>query len=307
MMSQRQYIKESNQLLYNKGKTFFWAKFLLTQQHAVNAVRLYRFCRHVDDIGDEIPDKQLATSLLEKIIHELKIGESQHQIVKDAISLFDECNIDIAIPILLIQGVMSDLSLVRFKNEQELLTYCYQVAGTVGLMMSKLLGIKDDSAYAHAIDLGIGMQLTNICRDVIEDAHLNRRYIPASLIGELEPSDLISPNIETQNKIKNALAPLLTSADRYYQSGYYGLCFLPFRARLGINVAAALYRQIGVILKKNYYQCWRFRAAVPLTLKFVLTLKTLMGSLADINFFRYSKRHNPQLHQAIKKLPYVNA
>jgi phytoene synthase len=306
MMPHTQYIKESNQLLYNKGKTFFWAKFLLTQQHAINAVRLYRFCRHIDDIGDEITDKKLAKSMLSKIVKELKKGESKHQVVQDAILLFVECKIDIAIPILLIQGVMSDLSLVRFKNEHELLIYCYQVAGTVGLMMSKLLGIIDDCAYALAIDFGIGMQLTNICRDVVEDANLNRRYIPASLIGEIDPEDLICPNIETQIKLKDALATLLNSADHYYQSGYYGLCFLPFRARLAISVASSLYRQIGVVLQKNYYQCWLFRATVPLQSKLSLTLKTLLLSLADVNFFRYSKRHNPFLHQAIKKLPYVN-
>ena len=307
MTTQVQYIKESNQLLFNKGKTFFWAKFLLTQQHATNAVRLYRFCRHIDDIGDEISDKTHAYNLLNTVIQELTNGKSNHQIVNDAIALFNECNIDIEIPILLVQGVMSDLKLVRFNNEHELFTYCYQVAGTVGLMMSKLLGIQDDYAYAHAIDLGIGMQLTNICRDVIEDASLNRRYIPASLIGDLEPSELVSPGIDTQQKIKDALAILLASADQYYKSGYSGLCFLPFRARLGINVASALYQQIGIILKKNHYQCWQFRAVVTLKFKFLLTLKTLISSLTDIHFYYYLKQHNPALHQAIKKLPYVNS
>jgi phytoene synthase len=305
--TQTQYIKESNLLLSKKGKTFFWAKFLLKEQHATNAVRLYRFCRYIDDIGDDLTDKNLAKSMLNGVIEDLKKGQSEQQIVSDSIQLFAECKIDTDIPISLIQGVMSDLSLVRFKNENELLIYCYQVAGTVGLMMSKLLGVKNDAAYAHAIDLGIAMQITNICRDVIEDAYINRRYIPASLIGELEPIDLISPNLDTQIKIRTALAQLLMTADHYYQSGYDGLCLLPFRARLGICVASCLYRQIGVILKNNNYQCWLFRSVVPKELKSLLTLKALVLALADFNFFRYSNLHNALLHQAIKKLPYVNA
>jgi phytoene synthase len=305
--TQAQYIKESNLLLSQKGKTFFWAKFLLKTEHATNAVRLYRFCRHVDDIADDTVNKKLAKNILNNMIKDLRKGESKDPVLIDSIQLFHECKINIDIPLLLIKGVISDLSLVRFKNENELLIYCYQVAGTVGLMMSKLLDVKNEAAYAHAIDLGIGMQITNICRDVTEDAYLNRRYIPATLIGDIEPCDLINPNIDTQNKIKNALQQLLTTANCYYKSGYYGLCFLPLRARLGISIASSLYHQIGVILEKNHYQCWLFRSVVPKQLKSLLTVKTFIASLSDFHFFRYSKSHNPLLHRAIRKLPYVNA
>lgn len=300
------YLKESNLILSNKGKTFFWAKFLLSQQHAEKAVRLYRFCRYIDDIGDETTDKVVAKKILEAVIQSLKTGSSDHQVIRDAISLFNACEIDIQIPISLIQGVISDLKLVRFKDEQALLIYCYQVAGTVGLMMSKLLDVKDERAFAHAIDLGIAMQMTNICRDVKEDAMMNRRYLPESLIGKIEPGALVKPNAHNQNKIRKALAKLLDMADQYYLSGYNGLCFLPSRARVGILIAATLYQHIGVILKNKNYACWAFRSVVSKYQKAWLTLKILPSAILDMRLFFYLSSHNPVLHLAIKKLPYAH-
>jgi phytoene synthase len=302
-----QYIQESNLILSNKGKTFFWAKFLLNKKHATNAVRLYRFCRYVDDVGDESTDPVLANFMLMQIINELKIGISNHPVISDAIDLFNESQININIPISLIQGVMSDLSLVRIKDDAALMIYCYQVAGTVGLMMCKILDIKDNRAAAHAIDLGIGMQITNICRDVSEDAKMNRRYLPASLIGDTEPLALINPDIQTQDKIRNTLKKMLNTADEYYQSGYHGLCFLPIRARLGIAIASGLYRQIGTNLINKNYASWSFRSVVCKKLKAWLTLKILVRGLVDTDFYFYVKTHNSRLHHSIKEVAYSHA
>jgi phytoene synthase len=305
--NQLEYLRVSNLILANKGKTFFWAKFLLNQAHATKAVRLYRFCRYVDDVGDESTDPAVASMLLNNIIDELKKSTSNHPVVSDAIKLFNETEIDIDIPISLIQGVISDLSLVRIKDEDSLIIYCYQVAGTVGLMMSKILDIQNPKAFAHAIDLGIGMQITNICRDVTEDAQMNRRYLPTSLIGEIEPSALINPDNETQQKIKCALSSLLKTADQYYLSGYHGLCFLPIRARLGIAIASSLYRQIGNNLRKSNYACWLFRSVVSKKLKAWLTLKILTVGLLKPEFYFYLNPHNANLHRPLKKLVYPHA
>lgn len=305
-LNQKEYIKESNLVLAQKGKTFFWAKFLLNQKHATQAVRLYRFCRHIDDVGDDNADHSLARHLLLQIIEELNVGRSSHPIISDAIALFHESQININIPIALVQGVMSDLDLVRIKDEAALMLYCYQVAGTVGLMMSKILDVKDQRAYAHAIDLGMAMQLTNICRDVAEDALMNRRYLPAALIGDIEPAALINPDEKTQDKIKNTLIKMLNNADTYYQSGHDGLCFLPNRARFGIVIASGLYRHIGTHLANNNYACWAFRSVVSKPLKAWLTVKILLLSLLDKSFYFYTKAHNHCLHDAINKVAYPN-
>ena len=304
--NQAEYIKESNVVLAQKGKTFFWAKFLLNQKHATQAVRLYRFCRHVDDVADDTADQSVARQMLSQMIEELTAGRSAHPIISDAIALFHEAQININIPISLIQGVMSDLDLVRVKDEAALMVYCYQVAGTVGLMMSKILDIKDKRAFAHAIDLGMAMQLTNICRDVAEDALMNRRYLPASLIGDIEPAALITPDGQTQDKIRSTLIKMLNDADAYYQSGHDGLCFLPIRARLGIVIASGLYRHIGTQLANKNYACWAFRSVVSKPLKVWLTLKILTQSLMNKSFYVHAKVHQQRLHHAIQEMAHLN-
>jgi 15-cis-phytoene synthase len=300
------YIKESNNILAQKGKTFFWAKFLLKQEHAEDATRLYRFCRYIDDIGDESDDKTHAHTTLSKVISEILQGKSNDPVIDDAISLFNKKNIDVKIAIELINGVISDLKSVRIESEDQLLIYCYQVAGTVGLMMSKILDVQDGRAYAHAIDLGIAMQLTNICRDVTEDALMHRRYIPGSMCKNLEPNLFINPDKDTKNLISKNLTYLLNMADTYYKSGHDGLCFLPLRARMGMAIAAFLYRHIGVKLKNNHYEFWNGRIFVSNSLKLGLTIQILLSSFSNTGFYRYKGQHQAQLHQLLKNLPHVH-
>ena len=300
------YIEESRKILAKKGKTFFWAKFLLQKEHAEDATRLYRFCRYIDDIGDESKDKDQARQALLQIISEIKLGLSNDPVIKDALNLFSKKNIDIRIPTELINGVISDLKTVRIETEGQLLIYCYQVAGTVGLMMSKVLDVKDDRAYAHAIDLGIAMQLTNICRDVVEDASMDRRYIPGSMCENLEPALFINPTISTKTLISKNLSYLLSVADEYYKSGHNGLCFLPFRARMGMAIAGFLYRNIGVKLKSENYSFWNGRVFVSKASKLKLTLQILSRSISDIGFYNYKVQHQAVLHQSLKNLPYVH-
>lgn len=300
------YIKESNKILAKKGKTFFWARFLLKQEHAEDATRLYRFCRYIDDIGDESDDKDHAYQVLSKVISEINTGVSNDPVISDALKLFSKKNIDLRVPIELIRGVMSDLKPVRIASEDQLLIYCYQVAGTVGLMMSKILDVNDERAYAHAIDLGIAMQLTNICRDVTEDAIMQRRYIPGSMCNNPEPDLLINPDKEIKILISKNLNHLLNMADNYYQSGHDGLCFLPLRARMGMAIAAFLYRHIGVKLKNKNYEFWRGRVFVTKSSKFKLTAQILWRSIFDAGFYKYKGQHQAQLHQSLANLPYVN-
>ena len=185
------YLKESDAILLNKGKTFYWARFFLSQLSAQRATRLYRFCRFIDDLADEATDKTAVKASLSLIKSELKASHSDHAVIIDAIQLFKECDIPINIPCELINGVMSDLSSVSVKTEGELLVYCYRVAGTVGIMMCKVLNVSNHVALFHAIDLGIAMQITNICRDVYEDALIGRVYLPASITGPMTSETIL--------------------------------------------------------------------------------------------------------------------
>lgn len=300
-------LKEAKQLLFDKGKTFYWASFLLNKRHAKRATRLYRFCRYVDDLADEAIDIAQAKNTLIKLSSDIKTGSSQDIIVIDALALFEECNIEKDIVIELINGVYSDLDKVRLNTVDQLLCYCYQVAGTVGLMMCKVLDIKDKNAYSYAIDLGIAMQLTNICRDISEDASLGRRYLPKDLIGDLDPAELICPAQSIQKNLTVSVASLLSIADQYYASGRAGLSFIPLRARTAILLASRLYQGIGSKLEQQKCQYWVTRAILSNRDKTMLSIKTLTQLIGNAEFWHVIQAHQKQLHQPLAHLPYTHA
>ena len=132
--------------------------------------------------------------------------------------------------------------------------------------MCDVLDCDDEQALGHAIDLGIAMQLTNIARDVLEDAEMGRRYLPASWVGDLAPEQIVvlakTPNDDAAVTVTNAVSRLLTLADAYYKSGIAGLSYLPLRAHISIAVAALVYRQIGVQLAQQNYP-WHAAAKAP--------------------------------------------
>ncbi len=305
-MSTNAYQIQSDLILAERGKTFSWAKFFLTRKQADAAARLYRFCRYIDDTADETNDAMQAKERLLAFIHALQHSASDDEVISDAIALFQQYKIDINVAIHLIQGVISDLEYPHITSTEALIQYCYQVAGTVGIMMCNILNVRDKRAYAHAIDLGIAMQITNICRDVKEDAELGRRYLPEQLVGNLPANQLIHPTLQTQKLTTNSINQLLSLADSYYLSGSKGLCFLPFRARIAIAIASTLYQRIGHSLKLASYQYWKVRAFVSVREKISLSAICLISNLLDKHFYFYLHSHKPHLHQSIRDFPYAN-
>ena len=267
-------------LLAERGHSFHWARRLLSARHAERATRLYGFCRRIDDVADEATDAATARVALAVIRRALQTGECDDAETADMLQLMRTCSIDPAIPLELIRGVEGDLGNVRFADMDELLRYCYRVAGTVGLMMTAALDVTTPEALPHAIDLGIAMQLTNICRDVREDATLGRRYLPAALVGALEPAALVDPMPSVRTAVTGALRMLLDTADRHYVSGEQGLRYLPGGARTGILVAARAYRGIGTVLRENGFDCWSSRATVSAAGKVAITLRALASKAA---------------------------
>ena len=301
-----EYANQSNEILFNKGKTFYWAKFFLSKHAAQQATRLYRFCRYIDDLADEVPDKAHAFDCLNKIKAELNAGQSNDVIITDAIALFDECHISVQIQIELINGALADLALVRIKTEAQLLEYCYQMAGTVGIMMCKVLDVSEQKALFHAIDLGIAMQLTNIVRDVYADALMDRVYLPESMTGTLTPDEVIALSDSNRAKLIQASELLLEQADQYYASGYAGLVHLPFRSRVSILIAAKLYQQIGSKIKSTHFKSLKKRVFIPLSTKLMLSIQMCFKAIFDRKFWFYNTIHHKPLHQHINKLPFCN-
>lgn len=265
-------------LLAQRGHSFHWARRLLNARHAERATRLYGFCRRIDDVADEATDAATAHAALAVIRRALQSGQCDNAETADMLQLMRTCRIDPAVPLELIRGVESDLGGVCVADLDELLRYCYRVAGTVGLMMTAALDVTTPEALPHAVDLGIAMQLTNICRDVREDALLGRRYLPATLVGPLEAAALIDPTPSVKASVTVALRMLLDTADRYYASGEQGLRYLPAGARTGILVAARAYRGIGTVLRERGFDCWSSRAAVSAAGKVVITLRALVAT-----------------------------
>lgn len=291
--------------LAKKGRSFYWASHFLGKLHAARATRLYGFCRYVDDLADEATSIEAAKADLASVKDALISGLSLNPIVADAIALMHECNIDPAIAIEMIKGVESDLDDVQVKDEVEFLRYCYRVAGTVGLMMCGVLDVRDNKAFSYAIDLGVAMQITNICRDVQEDAANGRRYLPASLVGNIQPSELVNPPIEQQPLLQQSVKTLLNLADIYYRSGERGLAYLPSAARMGIWIASRMYNEIGTRLKQRDYAYWHGRVKVSARRKASVTLSTIGIQPLKPSFWRVRQEHHSPLHQALHGLPSV--
>ncbi|MFQ3206160.1 MAG: phytoene synthase [Glaciecola sp.] len=261
-------------LLKKHGKSFNFARFFLGSDTGIAAARLYRFCRIVDDIADENEDKVDAAQQLTLLKQQIVQNQKTDPIIGDFLALCSEYGIDRNHGITLIEGVSQDLIPLALASEKMLIQYAYRVAGVVGLMMAPILGAKK-VGYAFAVDLGIGMQLTNIARDVMEDAQMQRRYIPADWVGALSAEQIANSELADREVVQKAIQSLLQLAETYYQSGLSGLYYLPARNRRAIAVAAFVYRDIGRKLLSNHCIYWQGRVIVSTPRKLQLACQAL--------------------------------
>jgi phytoene synthase len=220
------------------AKSFNWAGFFLPQRTYQNCSKLYSFCRILDNIADDqdtIANKEQKFKDFKQLY--LK-NNSNNSIVEDMKEL--EKNYDISKNVIndLFDGIESDIKeTVKFKSEKDLLLYSYRVAGTVGLMMAKILGVKTITSLKAAINLGVAMQLTNISRDVIEDSINNRFYIHHSM-----------DDIKSTIKISEV----------FYDNSFYSIKEIPINLRFAILVARRVYRKIGrKIMKINSFEAYK--------------------------------------------------
>ena len=225
------------------AKSFNWAGFFLPRKIYNDCATLYAFCRVLDNIADEknrLDNKiekfnKVKSFFKESFDLDNKDRHSPYEnetIILDIITLAENNKIKRIIIEDLIDGVASDLKKrIHIRLVKDLLVYSYRVAGTVGLMMSRILNVNDRRALKGAIDLGIAMQLTNIARDVVEDKKMNREYI--------------KPDFEN-------IKATLKLAEMFYESSFSSIQKIPFRYKFSIIVARRIYRQIGrKILQKG--------------------------------------------------------
>jgi phytoene synthase len=214
------------------AKTFNWAGFFLPKNTYQKCSALYDFCRVADNIADNIDSEDTKKNKFAEFKNNFNQKNFEDPIIENMWKLIDEFNIPIKVVQDLLEGINSDIKKkVKINTQKELLIYSYRVAGTVGLMMAKILKVKKKSSLKSAIDLGIAMQLTNISRDVVEDLNNDRSYI--------------NHNFE---EIKSTIK----LSETFYENSFFSIKEIPISFRFAILVARRVYRKIGYkILDKN--------------------------------------------------------
>jgi phytoene synthase len=220
-------------LLKKHAKSFYWASFFLSSNTLDKCSSLYNFCRTLDDIVDDDNNLEIKKEIFSKFKRDFENKNLNNQIIKEMWSVIDSENISKQIIIDLFDGVETDLKeKVVINSKKDLLVYSYRVAGTVGLMMSKILKVKNKEALKGAIDLGIAMQFTNIARDVCEDKARNRQYVDHDFL---------------------AIQKIISESQIFYENSFNSISNIPIRSRFSVIVARRIYRKIGdyILKQKN--------------------------------------------------------
>ena len=215
------------------AKSFNWAGFFLPKKTYEKCSALYDFCREADNIADDENNIEIKKDNFIKFRNNFVNKNYDDPIIKNMWSLINEFSISTKIVDDLFEGIDSDIKEnVKLNSKKELLIYSYRVAGTVGLMMAKILNVHKEQSLKSAIDLGIAMQLTNISRDVMEDKKNNRFYINESF-----------------EDIKNTIK----LSEQFYENSFYSIKEIPLSFRFSILVARRVYRKIGykILNKQN--------------------------------------------------------
>ena len=253
------------------AKSFNWAGYFLPKKTYSKCSNLYDFCRTLDNIADDKGEINVKLRRFLNFKNNFKNHEFQNPIIKNMWLLINEYKISTKIVDDLFDGVESDIqNVVKLNSKKELLIYSYRVAGTVGLMMAKILNVTSSDSLKSAIDLGIAMQLTNISRDVIEDSKNKRFYI--------------KHDFET-------IKETLRIADLFYDSSFSSIKDIPLSLRFSILVARRVYRQIGRnIIKKQTIQNYNKSGKIFVTNSSKI-LQTIL-SIFDLVKLLLIKKHN---------------
>ena len=289
-------------VLKKHGKSFHWASKFLNKECINRAAELYSFCRILDDIADSGEANSHNHLInIKSIIKKHTITELENNYSIKYPKFLKSSSRKVVID--LIDGLILDQKGVLFEQEEELIRYSYHVAGTVGIMMCDALNCDNVLAKSFAIDLGIAMQLTNIARDVLEDAKIGRRYLPGSWVQNISPKEIVlaakTNDLKKIHMISKGIKKLLILAEQYYLSGEKGFTFLPFNTRVAISVASGVYREIGVQLENENYNWQNGRQITSIFSKIKITL---FKTFKEIFYLRNKKKHNSELHIYLENL-----
>ena len=292
-------------ILRENGRTFWLASFFLPKANAEKATDLYAFCRIADDLADDYqPGNEAKLDSLSRFFSKAIDSLDCFSEWQQALFIRVRANTrSLQACVALIEGIQSDLDEAQFTEDRELLRYAYSVAGTVGIIMAELMQSKSEAATYHAIDLGVAMQLTNIARDVLEDAQRGRRYIPCET-----PVASIALG-ERDEAVKASIASVITLSKFYYRSGLAGLLYLPRIVRPCIYIMARTYSEIGGEILRNRIEWSGPRSVVSPLRKTWIVLSSLpycLWLLVKPYPALSSSSHEKSLHFELDELPGTN-
>jgi len=277
-------LEECRWMIQKGSKSFSLAARLFDANTRDAAFFLYGWCRYCDDQVDQVGKSADAgemaarlKALKENTAAAFSFAPQREPVFIALQYIVHRYGIPSHYALELIEGMAMDVRGTHYTTLKELLLYCYRVAGTVGLMMAHVMGLRDERALKHAADLGIAMQLTNIARDIIEDAAMGRIYLPHRWLDEaqIKPEEIAAP--ANREKLALLTQRLLRETERYYRSGDDGLWDLSFRSACAVAAARNVYSEIGALLLRKGARAWDERTYVTGARKIRVVVAAILG------------------------------
>ena len=296
----RDLVEHSRQSIERGSKSFAAATRIFAPDTRAGAYLLYAWCRHCDDLTDgqqlgwgatELPPEaaRARLELLRDSTRRALAGEPVDDPVFLGLQLtVRRYRIPHRYPMEHLDGFAMDVEGRDYPELEDTIRYCYHVAGVVGVMMAHVMGVRDEDTLHRATDLGLAFQLTNIARDIVEDAAVGRVYLPAVWLEEegVPPAEVQSPRHRAA--LSRVARRLLDEAERYYDSAAIGLASLPFRSAWAVATAKEVYRDIGRLILARGAAAWDQRAKTSKARKLALGAR---GFLAAVR----SRRGSPSV------------
>ncbi|TDV62619.1 phytoene/squalene synthase family protein [Pseudomonas sp. LP_7_YM] len=255
------------------SKSFAAASRLFDPATRRSAVMLYAWCRHCDDVIDGQEAGHSATVIGQDEVNQRLAGlvAQTHAVYaglaveNEAFAAFREVVIEHQIQetyaLEHLSGFAMDVQQRRYESIEDTLDYCYHVAGVVGLMMAQVMGASDERTLDRACDLGMGFQLTNIARDIVEDASVGRCYLPRAWLAEFSIPQQGLDQIQYRDSLAVLARRLVNMAEPFYASAQAGLTALPWRSAWAVATASGVYREIGINVSKRGANAWDTRVS----------------------------------------------
>lgn len=289
------------------SKSFATAAKLFDPATRRSVLMLYAWCRYCDDVidGQELGfnaapvDSVQAELRLDMLKIQTQRAWEGAEMREPAFAAFQEVALGHNIPLQLaydhLDGFAMDVRETHYETFDDTLQYCYRVAGVVGLMMARVMGVRDDAVLDRACDLGLAFQLTNIARDIVDDARVGRCYLPAQWLAEanIDPQQIADPTM--REPLAELARRLVAEAEPYYASARQGLAGLPLRSAWAIASAHGVYREIGVKVSAAGPRAWDKRQGTSGVEKSGLLLKG--AGLALTSRFATQAPRSPELWQ----------